>query len=325
MATILANGLTVPQISLPTVMPDSAYYDIEVVVTTIGIQFVDLKNSTGTSTELTQAVNYQNKIYQDSSEILANQASLTYPSSTLSTLTGWVSTPATIADTIKNMWITLNDMRYMVSNTLSPIISSTCSDISVNYQIIVDSLNSNMTLLFIGYTIIPEGYVDSNSQIFISDGIHTITLPINILNASKSTTGISINLNNYNINPYTDLTTTLTYSFTNGVTVCPGSLTLGYAPTYNPCVNLSLTGLSSTSIQVVFSPTVKNGASYLLQLYNTLSGGTFVVDSGDITDPTGVTSYTFTGLTTGRTYYVVCIVTISGTVNTCPASYPITI
>ena len=119
MATIIANGLVVPQISLPSIMPDAAYYNVEVVVAAIGSQLDTLRIATGTSTTLGQAVLYQDKVYENISQTLAAQTSLSSSPTIMSGLTGWVASPATAADSIKNMWITINDMRKAVQTFYS--------------------------------------------------------------------------------------------------------------------------------------------------------------------------------------------------------------
>lgn len=322
MATIIANGLTVPQISLPGIMPDSAYYNVEVVVSTIGNQFVILRNATGNSSELTDAVNYQDVIYTP--DQLKLQISFTDTSSTMSQLDGWIGTPRTIADSIKNMWITINDMRKAFQTRFSPSIYANCTaaGIVVNFNTYVDIPNNRITLYFIGNCTIPDGFYDTDgngASLRISDGSLTsnvYTTYVNVSQANKSVSGITIDLTGTNINLYTTLTLTLTYSLTNGSLVCPGIKSNTVTASASPCVALTLTPLSTTSFTGVFTPSVTGRTiTYSITTYSNSDCSTPITPSSTVTYPNpteNALSYNVTGLTTATTYYVRMSVAIGG-------------
>jgi hypothetical protein len=218
MATIIANGLVVPQIQLYVIMSDYAYYNVEVVVTAIGSQLNTLRSATGNNGALTAAVAYQNKIYTPNT--LAEQISLSDTSYNMSGLTDWVASPATAADAIKNMWITINDMRKAVQTRFSPSVYVNCgaAGIVIDFNTYMDIPNNRITLFFLGNCTIPDGFIDTDANgasLRITDGSSTpnvYTTYVNVSQANNSVSGITIDLTGTGINLYTNLTLLLTYS-----------------------------------------------------------------------------------------------------------------
>lgn len=323
MATIIANGLTVPKIQLSVIMSDTAYYNVEVVVAAIGSQLDILRTATGTSTALGQAVGYQNKVYEDISQTLASQTSLYSSPTLMSGLTGWVATPATAADSIKNMWITINDMRKAFQTRFSPSVYANCTaaGIVVNFNTYVDIPNNRITLYFIGNCTIPDGFFDTDANgasLLITDASSTpnnFTTYVNVLQANNSVSGITIDLTGTNINLYTTLTLLLTYSLTDGSLVCPGTRTKTVTASASPCVALTLTPLSTISFTGVFTPALSGrSVNYTVITYINESCTTAVSGSSvTYTNPTeNALSYNVTGLTTATTYYVRMSVAIGG-------------
>lgn len=301
MATIIANGLVVPQISLPSIMPDAAYYNVEVVVSAIGSQLNTLRIATGDSSELSDAVeNYQNKIYTPNT--LAAQTSLSDTTYTMSTLDGWVSSPEKAADAIKNMWITINDMRKAYQTRFTTPIITTCTGITVSFSLYRDIANNRITLFFLGNCTISDGFIDKDAtgaKLIITDqSSNTYTTYVNVTQSNKSVNGVIIDLSGTNINIYTSLTLSLTYSITNGSLICSGT----YAPeafttTTTPCVGLTLTPLSSTSFTGVFSPILTSGATYSITTYSDAACTSAIT-------PSSTQNYSSGSLTSQMTYTI---------------------
>lgn len=312
MATIIANGLTVPKIQLSVIMGDTAYYNVEVVVAAIGSQLDILRTATGTSTALGQAVDYQDKVYEDISQTLASQTSLSSSPTVMSGLTGWVATPATAADSIKNMWITINDMRKAYQTRFSPSIYANCTaaGIVINFNTYIDIPNNRITLYFIGNCTIPDGFYDKDANgasLRISDGLSTpnvYTTYVNVSQANNSVSGITIDLTGTNINLYTNLTLLLTYSLTDGSLVCSGTISNTVTTTTTPCVGLTLTPLSTSSFTGIFSPIIGKNVNYTINTYSNPDCST-LVSGQTFPNPTAQQlTYTLTGLNTNTPYYV---------------------
>tara|TARA_R110000868_G_scaffold96567_3_gene265733 strand:- start:11 stop:1249 length:1239 start_codon:yes stop_codon:yes gene_type:complete len=330
MATIIANGLVVPQIQLYVIMGDYAYYNVEVVVAAIGSQLDTLRIATGTSTTLGQAVLYQDKVYENISQTLAAQTSLSSSPTIMSGLTGWVASPATAADSIKNMWITINDMRKAVQTRFTPSVYANCTaaGIVIDFNTYMDIPNNRITLFFLGNCTIPDGFIDTDANgasLRITDASSTpnvYTTYVNVSQANKSVSGITIDLTGTGINLYTNLTLLLTYSLTNGSLVCGSTRTNSVTSAGSPCVALTLTPLSTTAFTGVFTPAVVGSSrivTYSITTFSNADCSTSISGSTvSYVNPTqNSLSYNVTsGLSTATTYYVRMTVAIGGNTAT---------
>jgi hypothetical protein len=317
----------VPDFAFSGIMGNDLLYSIEDITLEIGNQFLTLKNNTGNSTEINQAIAYQNQLY--SPNTLASRQSLSNPSVTMSSLSGWVSVPTNIAGTLKNMWVTVNDMRLATSNYLTYRGVSSCSAVSINYSVVVNIPNQSITLFFVGKSTIPEGFVDVNSiggSLTITDGSTTpnvFTTFVNVSQANNNTGGVTINLSGTNINLYTTLSLSLVYNLTNNDLTCNGTVpTKIISPIATPCVAGSITPLSATSFTAsYFLQVVNQIIEYKIQTFTNPECTTLVSGSAQtFTNPTiNTINYTISGLTTATTYYVRMSVSIGGnTYVNCP-------
>jgi hypothetical protein len=327
----------VPDFAFPQIMGNDLLYSIEEITLAIGNQFLTLQTNVGNSTEVTEAIAYQNQLYFP--DTLASRTSLSNPSITMSSLSGWVPTPgpANIAGTLKNMWLTINDMRLSVSNYLNYRGVSSCDVVGVNFSTFVDIANRRLILYFVGNCNIPEGFVDVNSigaSLTITDGSGVVpnvfTTFINVSQANTSTSGIIINLNNTNINLYTTLTLTLVYNLTNNDLVCGDEIENIVNPIATPCVSGNMVATSTTSFTGAYFLQVSNQViTYRIETFTDVycTPETAVPESVLISEnPTTTTiNYSISGLTTATTYYVKMSVNIGNTTYTdCPNIQSIT-
>lgn len=316
----------VPDFAFPAIMGDYLLHSIEDITLAIGNQFVTLQTATGDSTGLFEAITYENELYAPST--LASQPSLSSPTDTMADLPNWVADPLVVSDTLKNMWITINDMRIATSNYLTYRGVSDCTAVSVNFSTVVNVPNQSITLFFVGNSEIPDGFVDVNNigaSLTITDGSTTpniFTTFVNVSQANNNTNGVTINLSGTNINLYTELTLDLVYNLTNNDLTCGGTTTNTVTSIATPCVAANTVPLSTTSFT----------ASYFLQIVNQIityrvqtftdPGCTTLVSGSTQTfvNPTSnAINYTISGLTTATTYYIKMSVSIGGnTYVDCP-------
>lgn len=331
MATIIANGLVVPQIQLNVIMGDYAYYNVEVVVSAIGSQLDTLRTATGTSTTLGQAVSYQDKIYSDTSEFLKTQVSLSDTTKIMLALSGWVTTPATAADAIKNMWITINDMRKAVQTFINTSEIS-CGTVSVAFRVYIDVITNKITLFFLGNSTIPEGFIDQDSTgslLTITDSAsspNTYSTYVNISQANKNPNGVIIDLNGTPINLYTNISLSLPYILTNGSLSCPGTRTYTSLPTpANPCTSLVLTPFAAGSYTGIFTAIPGKNITYIIKTCSD-AACTTVLDTKTISSFSETQlSITVTGITAGTRYVKMYTQVAGATQYTCPTTQIITI
>ena len=322
----------VPDFAFYAIMGDYLLHSIEDITLAIGNQLITLQTATGDSTGLIQAITYEDQLYAPST--LASQPSLSQPTDTMADLPGWETGPTVVSDTLKNMWLTINDMRLATSNYLTYRGVSSCTSVIVNFATVVNVPNQSITLFFVGNSTIPQGFVDVNNigaSLTITDGSTTpniFTTFINVSQANSNTNGININLSGTNINLYTTLTLDLVYNLTNNDLTCGGTTTNTVTTIATPCVAANIVPVSTTSFTAsYFIQIVNQVITYRVQTFTDLACTTLVSGSTQtFVNPTlNTINYTISGLTTGTTYYVKMSVSIGGNsyVN-CPNIQPIT-
>ena len=320
LTTDLGAGDYTPQVNgVYDVMPTSGSYPVEQVLYQVCIQFIAMRDALGTATQLSDSVGKQDVLYTPA--LLKEQSPLSTTSYTvMNDFPDWISDPTKVADTINNMWITINDMRLALSTIVDPASPVDCSSITVAYTATLDSVNKTIRFFFMGNCNIPASFNDVTSGgtlMEITDGSNIFNAYINLKNAASFPNGYVVSFSDSAINPYLPLTTTYTYALTNGTLTCADTISPITVPvTANVIPQLTVLALSATSVQVIFQPIATNDVDYRLKIYD--STGTTLIDTSPVfSNPTGTVSHVFaTGLVTARTYQVELGVNLGSTTYT---------
>jgi hypothetical protein len=121
--------------------PNGGPVTIQTAYSWLEADFCTLRGAVGTTTEITNAVNTQ-------CANLSNEDRLT-GSGTMSTLSGWVSNPISIADTLSNLWLTVCDMRTEVARIVDTCCFSMCDYLGVGYVATWSTDGTQVTISFI--------------------------------------------------------------------------------------------------------------------------------------------------------------------------------
>lgn len=113
--------------------------------------------------------------------------------SAMAGLRGWVTNPATIADSVNNIWLAYLDLRAGFKTIYNSVVPS-CSQVIVDYQVVYNASAGGFNFYFSGYTFIPTGFTDEGSTIKIEDGKGGILQTgFNIVNQSYDIDPLFIN------------------------------------------------------------------------------------------------------------------------------------
>jgi hypothetical protein len=190
--------------------------DIKTLISELENRFCNLVELIGDSTDVNNAINSQCDITNED-QLSGNGV--------MGTIPGWVDSPATVADTITNAWLTICDIRNAVSNILSTCCApADCSDLIITpiASYLPGSPTGTFKVIINGT--IPLGFTEATvgSTFIFSDGVNTQTYNDNIsgfINQSSGTTFTAAGLN-----VTSNITLTINYSFVKpDKGVCNGS------------------------------------------------------------------------------------------------------
>jgi hypothetical protein len=213
--------------------------DIDLVVEELERQYCEFTDAVGTVADIVA-------VQQCPSTDLntENQLSTGYP---MTTLPGWNISPANLAETLKNLWLTVCDIRGAVKIIQDTCCKVTCADIIVDFDVKRDINDDGdfVILLFFGEkTIMPSTWYDCNqtpnaftpygfsgNTITITDSAGHVYNAFIPLRSQDLTTGIltdipvlntgyEINLSASPIDPTLDFTITSDICVTDGSTTC---------------------------------------------------------------------------------------------------------
>jgi len=310
----LPTYVPVPEISMPGIMPDSELYPLQDVLTELALQFIDLRNATGTPTALSTAITYEGGTLKDEQQLSGVGL--------MKELSGWVEEPTTVADTITNIWLTILDMRAAMISCLIPTGSVTCDDVVIGFTAVVNPTGNFVTLNFLTSNV-PAGFYDENplgSILNITDAAgHSWFTRVNVSLLASSVTGIQINLANTSINANLDLQFDLTTVVTNGQISCTKNTTVTTSTTVNACTSVSFVP-AQTSISWSFNPPVTENIIYSLSI----SGGSLSPLVRSYTNPSSVVSDVLSGLTADTEYTFIFRYTLTGESSVLCSTYNIT-
>ena len=275
--------------------------DLSVAVLALEEAFCELRDVTGLPTEIVTAIGTQ-------CASLGSQQQLS-GDDTMSAIVGWQATPTTAADALTNIWLTICDMRTKIIS-IADCCAAKCSDLFLDYYLSINTARTTATLIFNGLTNIPVGMTEvlASGIITVSDGTTTVDIPFVMEDYRYDPAGIDVDLAGAGILTTTDLSFTVSITYTNGTTDCTKSSakTNRYGICIAPALtDLTIVALATTSGTALWTaPTSGNTPiiNYTVTLKETIGGAVVV------TYDTVSTNSSFSGLTTATSYTVEVIV-----------------
>lgn len=299
---VVARYRFVPKSVLPPVSTD-----IAAITEALEDQFTSLRSATGTPDEIYQAIVKQ-------CNALSTAVALGPIGGSMGSIPGWFNSPANMASSIVNMWLTICDLRAAVGNIKlnSP---DGCDGITIDLQLTF--VGSTLKLFFTGT--IPAGFqpcAPAGTMFTITDtsgGL--VNIFVDVLTNMNNINGVAIDLTATPLNLLNNLTVVGTPCFHNNITnaTCQSALQEVF---YNTaiCPILTLTPLF-TSIGYS-APTVTGTANYTIEIWN--GTGTLLITS---TSETIVGPGTFAGsigpLLSGTLYKVRLVITVGAVSTEC--------
>lgn len=302
-------AVTLPQLNAPEVMPDNALYGTEEVLDALVEQFDALRTATGDATALGAAVDAEPAGLGAEDRLGA--------AGTMSGIAGWVDSPTKLADSVKNLWLTILDIRAAVS-TLNTRTAPSCSDILLDFAVALSNTGKTVNLYFSGYCTIPDDFTNGtpSSKVIIKDiNGNLLSTNIDLATLAGSPDPVVINLEGSPVNTASDYTVILEANLTNGTIECEKAVIKTVANSYNRCPQVTaVPGI--TDIAYILQLPVTGDISYIVSLYN---ASDVLVTSTTFDQPaTSIVNGQFTGLTADTDYTIIVAINLNGElIETC--------
>lgn len=219
-------------------------------------------------------------------------------SGTMGQISGWISNPTTVADSLSNLWLTVCDMRTAVQNILTNCCTSICNGLSIQMDISYNSLTNTVSLNFTGT--IPSGLTSNPLLTALSisqPGFagQTISVPIQtVLNSTAFTFTPSGGLN---------MLSTFVISGSFNAESVEDTCTTAIVGIYTPTAECPVLTLTPFANQIDWSfISTSASSSYQMQIWN--SSQTTLINQIPISSVTGPVDGTFGALLSGTTYLI---------------------
>lgn len=266
--------------------------DVKTLLTALENAFCTLEDKVGDSIKLTSAINTQCDI--STLDQLSGNGQMT-------SLSGWVDNPSTVADTITNAWLTICDIRSAVQNILDTCCQpASCKDLILNpiLSYLPGSPTGQFKVIINGT--IPSGFIENSigTSFTFSDGSVNQTYNDIVTANINNSTGLTFTTAGLNIT--SDITLTMSYNFTKpDGNVCNGQKVITI-PQPAACPTISFTpGTTNVGISFVWpaSSNVTVSVYEISDLVNAVNIKTF---TGVIANST--LTHSFTGLNPNTQY-----------------------
>ena len=225
-------------------------------VSKLDTEFCKIAKVIGTAPSLVAGINKQSSDLKNYTQLGS--------SSTMSTLTGWKLSPATVGDTLSNMWLTILDMRGAVKAIQDNCCKINCDSIVIDFSIKLNDERTEAKLYFASKSKIPVGFrdCDPNGNILtITDsagGSTQVRVKIASLATYALVSGVMtepvvpILLGDTSLDNHLDYTFDMEACMTNGELTCQKCITklVTYKDTCSYC-EISVTAGANVSGELV--------------------------------------------------------------------------
>ena len=286
--------------------------NVSIVVSALESAYCTLVGGTGTVAQMNLAIS-QTSI--TSASPTRNNSGATY-----SSITGWQTSATTLAQSLQNAWVVIDDLYAAVGDIQTNCCSNGCDAVIFGYSTsttvgangLLDSVNFN----FIGSTI-PSSFNDSSgfTKLTLTDGLGaSLTQVVSVSNLQNNTNGF--NFATGILNTQQDLSIQVQFSVTNGVDTCEATQS-NTVPGVVPCPTVSVTAITGTTATVNFTNPLGTTAVYTIDILD--ASGT-VQATSTINNPPAPIAAPITGLTPGTPYTVRVTVQFGGATKVCPST-----
>ena len=284
--------------------------DVSVLLLALEVRFCALETAVGLPAAINLAIG-QTTITSSTLSLSGNKAAY-------GALGGWNSTVTSLAQSVQNSWIVMDDLYAAVANIQTNCCPSGCEGITYGFTTteifassgLISSVNFNFQ-----NSSIPNDFNDASgfSVIKVTDVAGVVAQSTVSVSTLQNSVG-GIDLSVATLNTAQSMTAQVQYGFTNGVDTCD-SIQSSTIKGVVPCpTTITVSGVTATGATVSFSQLLGSTAVYKIDILNAAN---VIEQSYTQNNPTGTVSHNFTGLTPNTPYNVRVTTTFGGASEIC--------
>lgn len=284
--------------------------DVSVLLLALEVRFCALETAVGLPAAINLAIG-QTTITSSTLSLSGNKAAY-------GAIGGWNSTVTSLAQSVQNSWIVMDDLYAAVANIQTNCCPSGCEGITYGFTTteifassgLISSINFNFQ-----NSSIPNDFNDASgfSVIKVTDVAGVVAQSTVSVSTLQNSVG-GIDLSVATLNTAQSMTAQVQYGFTNGVDTCD-SIQSSTIKGVVPCpTTITVSGVTATAATVSFSQLLGSTAVYVIDI---LGAGNVIEATYTQNNPTGTVSHNFTGLTPNTPYNVRVTTTFGGASEIC--------
>jgi len=285
--------------------------DVSVLVLALEARFCALETAVGDPTAINSAIS-QTTI-QGSTTSLSN-SSVSYGS-----ITGWNNSPSTLAQSVQNAWVVIDDLYSAITSIQDNCCPTGCDSVVfgfttsniINAQGLVTGINFNFS-----NSSIPSTFNSSPgfSQVTITDADGaTVSATVDVPALQNDPAGYNFSIPT--LNTYGNLSILIDFKVTDGVDTCEARQT-SVVNGVIPCPSVTITGVTGTGGTVTFANAFGSTAVFTIKIKEVSTG--VIAQTYTVNNPSSTVSQAVTGLTANTNYEIIVEVAVGGQTKVCP-------
>jgi len=283
--------------------------NVSVVVLALESAFCALQTAVGLPGAISSAISQ--------TVITGSYNTLTDNSVSYGSIVGWNNSPSTLAESVQNAWVVIDDLYSAVAAIQTNCCPSGCDSVvfaySTSTQINTSGVITGINFDFTGSTI-PASFNDTSGYSIITltdaNGASTNTV-FSVASLQNNPTGLLVSTGT--LNTFQNIQVAISFSVTDGSDTCEAaqnSVVNGVIP----CPTMLSSAITTTEATISFGNLLGTSAVYTLDLLDVSNN---VVATQVFNNPGVSLTHTFTGLTPGSNYTARLTIGIGGATEVC--------
>jgi len=290
--------------------------NVSIVVSALESAYCTLVGGTGSVAQMNLAISQ--------STITSASATRNNSGATYSSITGWQTTASTLAQSLQNAWVVIDDLYAAVGDIQTNCCSNGCDSVIFGYStsttVGANGVLNGVNFNFIGSTV-PSSFNDSSgfSKVTLTDALGaSLTQVVSVSNLQNNSSGFEFATGS--LNTQQDLSIQVQFSVTNGVDTCEATQS-NTVPGVVPCPTVSMTAIGDSTATVNFTNAIGTTAVYIIDI---LDASGIVQATSTINNPPATVTAAMTGLTPGTSYVARVTTQFGGATKVCPSTVFVT-